>query len=72
MKGGGLAFQLPTMQTHYLELAFGGCSFMATHSRRTRIICRRFIFSASIVARPTGVNPKICVASSFHAKCSSH
>ena len=41
---------------------------MATHIRRMRTSCRRFILSAEIVARPVGVKPMIAVASSLQAK----
>jgi hypothetical protein len=48
--------------------ASGGCSPIACYIRRTRIIWDRFIRNAPIVARPTGVNPMITVASSLQAK----
>jgi hypothetical protein len=48
--------------------ASGGCSPIACHIRRTRIIWVRFIRDAPIVARPAGDNPMITVASSFQAK----
>jgi hypothetical protein len=48
-----------------------GCSPIACHKRRTRIIWDRFIRNAPIVARPAGVNPMITVASWLQAKWST-
>ncbi len=50
----------------------GGCSPIATHMRRARVNCDRFILRAAIVARPVAVRAVISVASLFHAKWSDH
>ncbi len=51
---------------------FGACSPMATHNRRTRVSCGRFILSVAIVTWPVSVRPMSSVAPSFHDKCSFH